>query len=122
MLALSIVSPHGKNIAEWRKTIEVRSWQPAELPLRDLVIVQNRHYLTAEHPKDEEGVAVAFVDVLEVHDWQPSEVAAARSAGWQPGYKAWALSNLRPLSPAVSAPARRKLYEISLNEPRPAAA
>lgn len=33
--ALSIVAPHGGNIASSRKTLEVRSWQPPSLPLLD---------------------------------------------------------------------------------------
>lgn len=114
MLALSIVSPHGTNIAEGRKSIEVRTWRPATLPLRDLVIVENGRFLSAEQPEDPQGSAVAIVDVLAVHDWQPHEVAAACSAGWQPGYQAWVLSNVRRLWAPVQVPARRKLYAIDL--------
>lgn len=114
MLALSVVSPHGTHIAEGRKSLEVRSWLPPRLPLRDLVIVENQRFLTAEQPEDQEGRAVAVVDVLEVHDWQPHEVAAACSSGWQPGYQAWVLSNVRRISPPVQAPAHRKIYEIDL--------
>ena len=59
-LALSIVAPHGKNIAEGRKTIEVRSWMPPRLPLRDVLIVENSVYLTREGQTDPEGVGVAL--------------------------------------------------------------
>ncbi len=113
MLAISIVAPSGSAIAGGTKTIEVRSWHPGTLPLLDLLVVENKRFLSAETPEDEEGVAVAVVDVLEVHEWQPDEVEAACSSGWQPGYLAWMLSNVRPLTRKQRVPARRKLYEVS---------
>lgn len=114
MLAISIVAPSGSAIAAGAKTIEVRSWHPGQLPLLDLLVVENHRYLTVQDPEDVEGVAVAVVDVLEVHDWCPDEVAAACSSGWQPGYLAWSLSNVRPLVGKHRVPARRKLYEVSV--------
>lgn len=113
MLALSIVSPHGKNIATGRKTIEVRSWLPAELPLRNLLIVENHSYLTESSPSDPNGIAVALVDVTEVHEWSEGEVEAACSEGWQLGYWAWSLSNVRPVSLPFPVAAKRKLYEVA---------
>lgn len=57
--ALSIVAPNAMRIVQGMKTLEVRSWQPDQLPLKDLLIVENQHYL--KHAADEEsGVAVAF--------------------------------------------------------------
>lgn len=115
MLALSIVSPHGANIVLGRKTLEIRSWRPESLPLRDLLIVENSIYLTVKNPVDPSGNAVAIVDIEEIHEWLPSEVAAACSSGWQPGYWAWRLSNIRPLENEVIVPAKRKLYEVDMN-------
>ncbi|MFQ2256855.1 ASCH domain-containing protein [Aeromonas dhakensis] len=77
MLALSIVAPHGANIASGKKTLEVRSWLPPSLPIRDLLIVENGRYLSADHPVDPAGRAVALVDIEEAHEWQPDEVLAA---------------------------------------------
>lgn len=62
-VALSIVSPHGVNIAAGRKTIEVRSWLPPTLPIRDLLIVENANFLTDGFQVDPNGRAVALVDV-----------------------------------------------------------
>lgn len=45
-VTLSIVSPHGGNIAAGRKTIEVRSWVPPTLLIKDLLIVENANFLT----------------------------------------------------------------------------
>ncbi|BEJ50632.1 hypothetical protein Ri1_32310 [Aeromonas dhakensis] len=81
MLALSIVAPHGANIASGKKTLEVRSWLPPSLPIRDLLIVENGQYLSADHPVDPAGRAVALVDIEEAHEWQPDEVLAACSGG-----------------------------------------
>jgi len=115
MLALSIVSPHGQNIATGRKTIEVRAWRPSELPLRNLLIVENHSYLTEDKPIDPNGFAVALVDVIEVHEWSEGEVEAACSEAWQPGYWAWALSNVRPISPSCPVAAKRKLYDVAVD-------
>ncbi|MEG0008377.1 MAG: ASCH domain-containing protein [Aeromonas sp.] len=112
MLALSIVSPHGVNIASGKKTLEVRSWRPSFLPIRDLLIVENTTYLSLEHPIDPAGRAIALVDIEEIHEWQPSDVLAACSSGWEPGYWAWHLSNVRPVVNGPQVPAKRKLYEI----------
>jgi hypothetical protein len=111
-VALSIVAPNGTRIAEGRKTLEVRSWQPDTVPLRDLVIVENDTRLSDDRPEDPEGRAVALVDVLEVHPWRPDEVKAACSSGWRPGYFAWVLGNVRVLPPGPAVPARLGLYTI----------
>lgn len=112
MLALSIVAPHGSNIAAGKKTLEVRSWRPGSLPVRNLLIVENSSFLSVDLPIDPDGKAVAIVDVEEVHEWQPSEVEAACSNGWEPGYWAWSLSNVRPVTGGEPVAAKRKLYEI----------
>ncbi|MEG0488679.1 MAG: ASCH domain-containing protein, partial [Acinetobacter sp.] len=43
--ALSIVAPAGQWVSEGKKTLEIRSWQPESLPLKDLLIVENKNYL-----------------------------------------------------------------------------
>ena len=115
--ALSIVAPHGLNIARGRKTLEVRSWQPDQWPLNDLLIVENDRYLSADLPSDDQGRAVALVDVVAVRPWEPTDVQAALSACWQPGYWAWELSNVRPLDPTPHVQARLGLYTLSLSLP-----
>ncbi|MGT4068265.1 UNVERIFIED_CONTAM: ASCH domain-containing protein [Aeromonas hydrophila] len=112
MLALSIVTPHGTNIASGKKTLEVRSWCPPSLPVRDLLIVENTVFLSRDMPCDPDGRVVAIVDIEEVHEWRSDEVAAACSSGWEPGYWAWHLANVRPIVDGPIMPARRKLYEI----------
>lgn len=116
MLALSIVAPNGSNIATGRKTLEIRSWQPPSLPLRDLLIVENRIFLTGEDEVDPDGIAVALVDVDEVHAWLPSELAAAGATTWKAGLWAWHVTHVRPVSGTFRLAARRKLYEIELSD------
>lgn len=114
--ALSIVAPHGESIAVGRKTLEVRSWQPSQLPVLDLLIVQNAHFLERDEDVDLHGKAVALVDVHEVQEWQPSQVQEACSSGWAPGYYAWRLANVRAISGHLVVAAKRKLYEVEIND------
>ena len=112
--ALSIVAPNAMRIAQGMKTLEVRSWQPEQLPLKDLLIVENKTFLN--HAGDEElGVAVALVDVESVHIWQPHEVEAACARYWAEGYFAWQLRNVRPIKNQVAVPAKRKIYLIEMD-------
>ena len=63
--ALSIVIPAGQRIAQGQKRLEIRSWQPEQLPLKDLVIVENKNYLN-KVGDEEAGMAVAIVDIKAV--------------------------------------------------------
>lgn len=112
--ALSIVTPHGGNIASGRKTLEVRSWRPDRLPLLDLAIVENGRVLHEDGDSDPDGRVVALVDVHVVEPWRPDQVDAACSSGWVPGYHAWHLEHVRPVAERPVAPARRGLYRIEL--------
>ncbi len=47
-LALSIVTPNGTRIAKGIKTLEVRSWVPTQLPVKDLLIVENQNFLVKD--------------------------------------------------------------------------
>ena len=71
--ALSVVEMPGTAIACGRKTLEIRHWRPGELPLLDLVIVQNKRRLTSSDPVDPEGKVVAIVDVRNVRDWKEDD-------------------------------------------------
>lgn len=50
------------------KTLEVRSWRPEKLPLKDLVIVENTHFLNNDGD-EEMGKVVALIDIESVHPW-----------------------------------------------------
>ncbi|WP_335955761.1 ASCH domain-containing protein [Acinetobacter guillouiae] len=111
--ALSIVEPFGRFIAEGQKKMEIRSWQPESLPLKDLVIVENKNYLTQDD--DEEiGRAVAIIDIESIHPWTESELALAMASYWEKGYWAWVISNVRPIEKLIEVPAKRKIYAIDI--------
>ena len=115
LLALSIVTPNGRNIADGRKTLEVRSWRTEDLPLTDLLIVENGRFLSEQGDSDDDGRLVAVVDIAEIHPWLPTEVEAACASAWAPGYWAWRISNVRPISRPVKVIAARKLYDVPLD-------
>lgn len=109
--ALSIVAPAVDDIVAGRKTVEIRSWSPPTLPLRDLVLVQNTIYLRQDGQEDPDGIALALVDVVGVHDWTPDE---ARSQGkqWCAGYVCWELTNVRAIERSFRCVARRGIYAM----------
>jgi hypothetical protein len=111
--ALSIVAPWGAEIAEGRKTLEIRSWQPDTLPLEHLLIVENGRRLTLPGDTDPEGRAVAVVRVADVHPWTPEEAAAACST-YEPGWLAWTLENIRPIRRPFPVVARRRIYPLDV--------
>ncbi|GAA5016818.1 ASCH domain-containing protein [Acinetobacter puyangensis] len=113
--ALSIVTPAGQQIAKGIKTLEIRSWLPPQLPLKDLLIVENQNYLS-EDGDEEPGIAVALVDIESVHDWREDEVEAATASYWATGYYAWVISNVRPLTQPIDVMAKRKIYQINLQQ------
>ena len=111
--ALSIVAPNGQNISKGQKVLEIRSWQPEKWPLKNLIIVENLHYLSQDKEEDL-GFAVALVDIESVHEWQSHEVSAACATAWQEGYYAWVISNIRPIEPPIKTIAKRKIYTLDL--------
>lgn len=46
--ALSVVAPSAERIVQGLKTLEIRSWQPQTIPLKNIVIVENQHFLRNE--------------------------------------------------------------------------
>lgn len=113
--ALSVVAPAGIKIQSGLKRIEVRQWRPDALPLRDLLIVENKIRLSSSGvSEDPNGRAVALVDVMTVTEWKEEELAAATARYWEPGWLAWHLANVRPLKNKETVPAKLRLYEIEL--------
>jgi len=115
--ALSVVTPAGTRIRSGKKTIEVRLWRPDELPLRDLLIVQNDIRLSRSRvTEDPNGRVMAMVDVVAVTDWKEEHLAASCAPYWADGWLAWHLENIRPLDRAEPIPACRRIYEVELPE------
>ncbi len=114
MKALSIVAPACERIALGQKKLEIRSWRPEQLPLRDLVIVQNTQFLN-KAGDEQIGEAMAIIDILAVHAWREDEVETACANHWEQGYWAWEIANVRPIVPRIKCIAKRKIYEIELD-------
>jgi len=113
--ALSVVKPWGTRIAEGKKTLEIRSWRPAELPLKDLLIVENERRLMQHGEIDPNGCAVAVVDVQGTHEWTPAETAAACSV-YEPGWLAWRIENVRRIHQPFRVLAARKIYQVEVDD------
>ncbi|USA53097.1 ASCH domain-containing protein [Acinetobacter sp. C32I] len=112
--ALSIVAPSAERIVQGLKTLEIRSWQPEMLPLKDVVIVENQNFLLNDGD-EESGWVVAVVDIEAVHAWRADEVEAACASVWIEGYLAWVIRNIRPIDPPIQVMAKRKLYLLELD-------
>lgn len=112
--ALSIVAPAGQRISIGKKKLEIRSWQPASLPLKDLLIVENKNYLI-QYEDEEIGRAVAIVDIEAIHLWTENELELATASYWEDGYWAWEISNVRPIEKCIEVPAKRKIYAIDVD-------
>lgn len=115
--ALSVVFPAGERIRSGKKTLEIRSWHPGTVPLRNLVIIQNRIRLGNDGIReDPDGEAVALVDVESVEEWKEADLAKACADFWEPGWLAWKLVNPRPLQLKGRFPARLRIYPVDLPE------
>ncbi len=83
--------------------------------MRDLVIVQNSTRLgSGGITEDPEGLAVALVDVESVEAWREDEIEPACASYWEPGWLAWRLVNVRPITPTLPCPARLRIYVVEL--------
>ena len=113
--ALSVVAPAGDWIANKKKTIEVRSWTPEEIPLFNVAIIQNENYLLEDGQEDENGYVVAIVDFAKVEPWTRKQQEFACSKKWSSGYFGWHITNVRKLAEPLKIIAKRKIYEIELD-------
>lgn len=111
--ALSIVYPAATKIADGQKTLEIRSWKPPIVPLRDLVIVENHRRLDRDGDVDPDGLAVALVDIEQVREWTPED-AQRDGHTFVRGYYAWVIANVRPVTPPQRVLAARLIYQVDL--------
>jgi hypothetical protein len=109
--ALSIVYPAATKIADGRKTLEIRSWPPPVVPLRNLLIVENHRRLDRDGDTDPEGLAVALVDIEQVRAWT-KEDATRDGHSFVEGYHAWVIANVRLIAHPFRVPAKRLIYKV----------
>ena len=113
--ALSIVGTGCSKIAAGLKTIEVRSWPPPVVPMKDLLIVQNTIYLKKDGDFDPDGEAVALVDVNHVEPWTQDQFEAATAGTFKAGLTGWHLTNVRKVKCNNRVLAARKIYEVEVD-------
>jgi hypothetical protein len=75
--------------------------------------------LSASMPEDPDGLIRAVVDVVGMHEWSVVEAEAAGTQ-WSPGYLCWELANVRAVVPAIRCAAKRKIYNVEIDETLPA--
>lgn len=112
--ALSVVSPAGDLICSGKKTLEIRKWKPDILPLLNLIIVQNNVFLTKDNPVDQNGKAIAMVDIYSIKDWKLEDLNSACGNYFENGWLAWEISNVRLLNYSIIIPAKLKIYNIEI--------
>ncbi|MNG63975.1 hypothetical protein D3C79_222110 [compost metagenome] len=117
--ALSILKPAVNNILNGSKELEIRSWTPPQLPLNNVILVQNEKYLINQDDEDN-GLAMAIVDFTSVIPWTKDifvnqEASTTMSKEWKPGYFLWVMKNVRKIEIPVLCRAKKGIYTLDLD-------
>ncbi|CAH3472367.1 ASCH domain-containing protein [Citrobacter freundii] len=118
--ALSILKPAVDLILDGKKNIEIRSWLPPEIPMKNVVIVQNQKYLSSDEDIDD-GVALAIVDFTEFKVWTEDDYnengfSVSLGRTWKEGYFTWKIENIRKLKKPILCKAMKGIYQLELND------
>lgn len=118
--ALSIIYPAVTNIIEKKKNVEIRSWYPKEIPLYNLLLVENNIYLN-ENDIDINATAIAIVDIISVKHWtlqdfnnQTNEIVLDKI--WKDNYYMWEINNIRTLKKSFKCYARKGIYRLEIDK------
>jgi hypothetical protein len=116
--ALSVVEPWGSMIADERKLLEIRSWEPDHLPMLNVALVQNTKRLTKDGDEDFDGRVVAIIDIVSCVPWEKEDCrhSGCDESDFEEGWLAWKLVNIRKLDAPVIAVAKRKFYDLTNEE------
>lgn len=99
-VALSVKQPWANLIASGRKTLEIRSWSTS---YRGPLLV-----CSSRVPKIEPyGQAVCLVDLVDIIDFRPEDLAKSCLNEWIPGKLAWVLKDARPV---IGFPVKGRLH------------
>jgi len=113
--ALSVIEPYGELLISGQKTLEIRSWIPQKLPLKNVVLVQNVKRLSEELEEDV-GSALGLIDIDGFHLWTESDLPKSGCDSFTDGYYAWEISNRRPFLTRPEILAKRKIYNLAPQE------
>ncbi|TMX42473.1 ASCH domain-containing protein [Vibrio rotiferianus] len=116
--ALSVVEPWGSMIADEIKLLEIRSWEPEQLPLVNVALVQNTKRLTKDGDEDFDGRVIAIIDIVSCAPWEKEDCrySGCDESDFEEGWLAWKLANIRKLDAPVIAVAKRKFYDLTNEE------
>ena len=78
------------------------------------MIVENKNFLK-DGLQEEQGIAIAIVDIESIHEWKQDEIKIACASYWEDGYFAWVITNVRPISVPIQVVAKRKIYHLMLD-------
>ncbi|MEQ9997957.1 hypothetical protein [Pectobacterium versatile] len=118
--ALSIVYPAVQHIMLGIKKVEIRSWIPPEIPMKDLVLIENYSYLH-DGEIDLSGKALAIVDVVNYSEWRREDFLNQSNntkigKKWKNGYYMWHLENIRIINNEFNCTAKKGIYNIAIDE------
>jgi len=116
--AISVISPWGDMITNGKKILEIRSWEPNIIPMKNIALVQNKIRLSKENQVDPSGQIIAVIDILDTTPWvqEDCRIAGCDETQFSEGYIAWRIGNVRKLTNPVNAVAKRKFYDLSDSE------
>ena len=118
--ALSIVFPSVRNIILKLKKVEIRSWLPPQIPLVNVILVENYNFIKG-NDVDPFGKALAIVDIVGYKKWtlddfECQNYETKQSKRWKDNYFMWELDNIREFKNEVICEARTGIYTISLDD------
>jgi len=113
--AISILYPWGNMIANGEKNLEIRSWHPDTLPLKNIALVQNNIRLTKEINNDPDGQIIAIIDIISSRPWKKEDCkkSGCEESQFSEGFLAWEIKNVRKLTQPIKAVAKRRFYDLS---------
>ncbi|CAM4071966.1 hypothetical protein SESI111939_15555 [Serratia silvae] len=118
--ALSIVFPSVRNIILKLKKVEIRSWLPPQIPLVNVILVENYNFIKG-NDVDPFGKALAIVDIVGYKKWtlddfECQNYETKQSKRWKDNYFMWELDNIREFKNEVICEAKTGIYTISLDD------
>lgn len=85
------------------------------MPIRDLIIIENDNPLSEKYPGGK-GRIVAMADVVDIRPWKENDLKSSCAETFEKGWLAWILSNVRSIAYPGTVPAKRKIYELELDD------
>ena len=79
------------------------------------MLVENYNFLRKIGEIDDDGLALAIIDVIGAHPWEKSEMVSSCANYYATGYWAWEIQNVRKIIPPIKATLARGIYSLKAN-------